>query len=154
MEELTKKSSLDVNEIQKIIPHRPPFLLIDKIVETDYDQHVHAIKNVTVNEPFFKGHFPAAPVMPGVLIVEAMAQAAAILVMVHPQTRNKIPYFMSIDGVKFRKPVVPGDQIHIYIKRVRMRASSGKAEAKAMVNDAVVAEATLAFVIADPPETP
>ena len=151
MTDTPEKHSLDVNEIQEIIPHRPPFLLIDRVVETDFSSYVDAVKNVTVNEPFFTGHFPGAPVMPGVLLVEAMAQAAAIMVMNQPQNLGKIPYFMSIDGVKFRRPVVPGDQICLHIETTRMRGSSGKASAVARVDDVIVAEATLAFVIADPP---
>lgn len=144
--------SLDINQIQEIIPHRPPFLLIDRIIETDFDKYCHAIKNVTVNEPFFVGHFPSAPVMPGVLIVEAMAQAACVMVMAQPDLGTRIPYFMSMDKVKFRKPVVPGDQIHMYIHTTRLRGTSGRAEAKAKVNDVLVAEAHLAFVIAEPPK--
>ena len=109
------KKTLNVTEIQGILPHRPPFLLIDRVIDTDKKTYVVAIKNVTMNEPFFTGHFPGAPIMPGVLIIEAMAQAAAIVVMINPDNRNKIPYFMSIDKVKFRKPVVPGDQLQIRI---------------------------------------
>ena len=144
--------SFDVNQIMDIIPHRPPFLLIDKVTGTDCKTFVEAIKNVTVNEPFFKGHFPMAPIMPGVLIIEAAAQAAAILVMTAPQCKGKIPFFMSIDKVKFRKPVVPGDQIHIRIDVIRLRESTGKAGAVMKVGDKVVAEAILTFVIADPPK--
>ena len=144
--------SYDVNQIMEIIPHRPPFLLIDKITETDCKTFVEAIKNVTVNEPFFKGHFPNAPIMPGVLIIEAAAQAAAILVMTAPQCKGKIPFFMSIDKVKFRKPVVPGDQIHIRIDVIRLRESTGRANSVMTVDGKVVAEAILTFVIADPPK--
>ncbi|MCK5851790.1 3-hydroxyacyl-ACP dehydratase FabZ [bacterium] len=144
--------SYDVNQIMEIIPHRPPFLLIDKVIGTDSKTFVEAIKNVTVNEPFFKGHFPLAPIMPGVLIIEAAAQAAAILVMTAPQCKGKIPFFMSIDKVKFRKPVVPGDQIHIRIDVIRLRESTGKAKSVMKVGDKVVAEAILTFVIADPPK--
>ena len=148
----TKEISFDVNQIMDLIPHRPPFLLIDRVIKTDCKTYVEAIKNVTVNEPFFKGHFPGAPIMPGVLIVEATAQAAAILVMGNPSCKGKIPFFMSIDKVKFRKPVVPGDQIHIRIDALRMRESSGKAKAVVKVGDTVVTEAILAFVIADAPK--
>ena len=150
--ESEKTYSFDVNQIMEILPHRPPFLLIDRVVATDCKTYVEAIKNVTVNEPFFKGHFPGAPIMPGVLIVEATAQAAAILVMGNPQSKGKIPFFMSIDKVKFRKPVVPGDRLNIRIDALRMRESTGKAKAIVKVGDTVVTEALLAFVIAAPPE--
>jgi beta-hydroxyacyl-ACP dehydratase FabZ len=149
---LLAKNTLDVNEIQEIIPHRPPFLMIDRVIETDSETYVIAIKNVTMNEEFFRGHFPGAPIMPGVLIVEAMAQAAAIVVMANPANEGKIPYFMSIDKVKFRKPVVPGDQLQIRIDLIRMRESTGKAQATATVNGQVVTEAILAFVAAPAPQ--
>ncbi len=144
--------SYDVNQIMGIIPHRPPFLLIDRITGTDSKTYVDAVKNVTVNEPFFKGHFPGSPIMPGVLIVEAAAQAAAILVMTAPQCKGKIPFFMSIDKVKFRKPVVPGDQLHIRIDVLRLRETSGRAQAVITVDGNVVTEAILTFVVADPPK--
>jgi len=144
--------SYDVNQIMDIIPHRPPFLLIDKIIKTNSTTFVEAIKNVTVNEPFFKGHFPGSPIMPGVLIVEAAAQAAAILVMTAPQCKGKIPFFMSIDKVKFRKPVVPGDQLLIRIDVVRLRKTTGRAQAIITVDGDVVTEALLTFVVADPPK--
>ncbi len=152
MENVENKITLDVNEIQKILPHRPPFLLIDRIVNTDNETFVEAIKNVTINEPFFVGHFPGAPIMPGVLIIEAAAQAAAIVVMSNPESKDKIPFFMSIDKVKFRKPVVPGDQLKFRIDVLRLRATSGKASAVVKVNDDIVAEAILGFVIAPAPE--
>jgi len=151
MDHLSHTLPLDVNDIQKIIPHRPPFLMIDRIVDTDFKTYVVALKNVTVNEPFFAGHFPGAPVMPGVLIVEAMAQAAAIVALAQPSSKGKIPFFMTIDGVKFRKPVVPGDQLVIRIELLRMRETAGKCSAVAKVGDTVVTEAILAFAIADPP---
>lgn len=147
-----KLVSYDVNQIMDIIPHRPPFLLIDKIIKTNSTTFVEAIKNVTVNEPFFKGHFPGSPIMPGVLIVEAAAQAAAILVMTAPQCKGKIPFFMSIDKVKFRKPVVPGDQLHIRIDVLRLRETTGRAQAVITVDGNVVTEALLTFIVADPPK--
>ncbi len=152
MKKESKKHSLDINQIQAILPHRPPFLLIDRVLETDFELYVEAVKNVTVNEPFFAGPFPGAPIMPGVLIVEAGVQAAGIIVMGNPVSKGKIPFFMSLEKVKFRKPVVPGDQLHIRIDAVRIRESSGKAKAVVKVNGTVVTEATLAFVIADPPD--
>ncbi len=146
------KKTLNVTEIQEILPHRPPFLLIDRVIDTDKKTYVVAIKNVTMNEPFFTGHFPGAPIMPGVLIVEAMAQAAAIVVMINPDNRNKIPYFMSIDKVKFRKPVVPGDQLQIRIDLTRMRETTGRAQAVATVNGQVVTEAIIGFIAAPAPQ--
>jgi len=152
MNKEAKILSFDINQIMDIIPHRPPFLLIDRIIGTDSKTFVEAIKNVTVNEPFFKGHFPGSPIMPGVLIVEAAAQAAAILVMTAPQCKGKIPFFMSIDKVKFRKPVVPGDQLHIRIDVLRLRETTGRAQAVMTVDGNVVTEAILTFVVAEPPK--
>ncbi|MBI5207220.1 MAG: 3-hydroxyacyl-ACP dehydratase FabZ, partial [Candidatus Firestonebacteria bacterium] len=103
---------MDINEIQKILPHRYPFLLVDRILDIKEDTIV-GIKNVTVNEPFFIGHFPSQPIMPGVLMVEAMAQVGGILLLKEEQTSAKLLYFMAIDQVKFRKPVIPGDQLVI-----------------------------------------
>lgn len=151
-EQVERKRTLDINEIQAIIPHRPPFLLLDKVTDTDYATYVEAVKNVTINEPFFVGHFPGAPIMPGVLILEALAQAAAIVVMANPGNKGKIPFFMTIDEVKFRKPVVPGDQLVLRIELLRMRSTTGKAKAMAMVNGVLVTEAVLGFMIADPPQ--
>ncbi len=146
-----EKRTFDICQIQNILPHRPPFLLIDKIDETDCATYVIATKNVTINEWFFAGHFPGSPVMPGVLIVEAMAQAAAIVVLSNPAYKGKIPFFMTIDQVKFRKPVVPGDQLVLRVDMIRMRSTTGKAKAVASVNGTVVSEAVVAFAIADPP---
>jgi len=151
-EPAVRKKTLDINEIQAIIPHRPPFLLLDKVIDTDYQTYVEAVKNVTINEPFFVGHFPGAPIMPGVLILEALAQAAAIVVMSNPSNHGRIPFFMTIDEVKFRKPVVPGDQLVLRIELLRMRSTAGKAKAMATVNGVLVTEAVLAFMIADPPK--
>lgn len=148
----TRKKTMDINEIQAVIPHRPPFLLLDKVIDTDYQTYVEAVKNVTINEPFFAGHFPGAPIMPGVLILEALAQTAAIVVMANPSNKGRIPFFMTIDEVKFRKPVVPGDQLVLRIELLRMRSTSGKAKATATVNGTLVTEAVLAFMIADPPK--
>jgi 3-hydroxyacyl-[acyl-carrier-protein] dehydratase len=150
MEATPTKRAFDIIEIQQIIPHRPPFLLIDRIIETDCATYVEAVKNVSINEWFFEGHFPGAPVMPGVLIVEAMAQAAAIVVLANPAHRGKIPFFMTIDEAKFRKPVLPGDVLHIRIDLLRMRATAGKAKAVATVNGTVVTEAVIAFAIGEP----
>ena len=120
MEENTNAKSFNIQEIMALLPHRPPFLLVDKVVATDCDTYVDAIKNVTMNEPFFVGHFPGQPVMPGVLIMESLAQAAAIVVLSNPRFKGLIPYFMTMDKVKFRKPVLPGDQLHLRIDIISM----------------------------------
>jgi len=133
---------LDVVAIQKLLPHRFPFLLIDRVVELDGDKVV-ALKNVTINEPFFAGHFPGAPIMPGVLIVEAMAQAGGVLAMtaLGPDAAGKLVYFMGIDKVKFRRPVVPGDQLRLEVTPLRKGASVWKMAGKALVDGQVAAEA-------------
>ena len=133
---------LDVVAIQKLLPHRFPFLLIDRVVELDGDKVV-ALKNVTINEPFFAGHFPGAPIMPGVLIVEAMAQAGGVLAMtsIGEQAAGKLVYFMGIDKVKFRKPVVPGDQLRLEVTPLRKGAAVWKMAGKALVDGQVAAEA-------------
>ena len=107
----------DIKRILQMIPHRYPMLMVDRVVDMKLDHSAVGIKNVTINEPFFIGHFPGAPIMPGVLIIEAMAQAAAIVVMAHLTSTGKIPFFMTIDGAKFRRPVVPGDQLRIHISK-------------------------------------
>ena len=141
---------LDVRAIERLLPHRYPFLLVDRVIELD-DEHIVAIKNVTINEPFFQGHFPGHPVMPGVLIIEAMAQTAAVLVVetLGPDAQGKIVYFMSIEGAKFRRPVVPGDQLRIHIVKERSRGSVWKFHAVARVDGVSVAEATYAAMIMD-----
>jgi 3-hydroxyacyl-[acyl-carrier-protein] dehydratase len=133
---------LDVVAIQKLLPHRFPFLLIDRVVELDGDKVV-ALKNVTINEPFFAGHFPGAPIMPGVLIVEAMAQAGGVLAMtaLGEQAAGKLVYFMGIDKVKFRRPVVPGDQLRLEVTPLRKGAAVWKMAGKALVDGQVAAEA-------------
>jgi beta-hydroxyacyl-ACP dehydratase FabZ len=143
---------LDIRAIEKVLPHRYPFLLIDRILELE-DMRVVGLKNVTRNEPFFAGHFPGMPVMPGVLIVEAMAQAAAVLVLSrleHPE--KKIVFFASITEAKFRKPVVPGDQLRIEVTFLKLKASVAKVQGKALVDGAVVAEAEIVATLADRPE--
>jgi beta-hydroxyacyl-ACP dehydratase FabZ len=133
---------LDSAAIAAILPHRYPFLLIDRIVELD-DDHVVAIKNVTINEPFFQGHFPGHPIMPGVLIVEAMAQAAAVMAMkkLGVSFETHLVYFMGIDKVKFRKPVVPGDQLRLEVMPTRKGGAIWKLAGKAIVDGNVVTEA-------------
>lgn len=141
----------DVNGIKKLLPHRYPFLLIDKIVNMVDGQSVVGIKNVTSNEPHFPGHFPEHPVMPGVLIVEAMAQAAGALVVhtLGPDAMGKIVYFMSIDEAKFRKPVVPGDVLRLHCTVERSRGNIWKFKGIGMVEDTKVAEAIYTAMIMD-----
>ena len=145
--------TFEIDRIKDMIPHRFPMLMIDKIVDLVRDEHATGIKNVTVNEPHFQGHFPAEPVMPGVLIIEAMAQTAAVLVVatLGPDREGSLVYFMSIDAARFRKPVVPGDTVHIRVSKQRKRGNVWKFEAKAMVNHTLVAEATFAAMIRDVP---
>ncbi len=135
----------DVQAIMKFLPHRYPFILIDRILKLVPGEEVVALKNVTINEPFFQGHFPANPIMPGVLIVEAMAQAGGILVMesMPPERYGQPVYFMGIDKVRFRKPVVPGDQLIFEAKLLKMREKVVKMSGKATVEDNLVAEAEL-----------
>lgn len=132
---------MDVKEIMQCIPHRYPFLLVDRVIEMVEGKSIVAIKNVTMNEEFFQGHFPGNPIMPGVLIVEAMAQAGGILAIKSVGGKDMGVYFMSIDGVKFRKPVVPGDQLRFEVEVTQSRRSVWKFAGKTLVDGAVVAEA-------------
>jgi len=139
-------------EIMRLLPHRHPFLLVDKIVELEPDKRVVGIKNVTVNEPFFPGHFPGAPVMPGVLIVEAMAQVAAVMVYQNmPDKEKKLIYFTGIESAKFRRPVLPGDQLRIEVELLARRSNFGKGRGTAHVDGKLAAEAVITFAIADHP---
>ena len=142
---------INIEEIMAKIPHRYPFLLIDRVIDIVPDQSATGIKNVTVNEPHFTGHFPNKPVMPGVLIIEAMAQTSAVLVCetLKGQADNKLVYFMSIEEAKFRKIVSPGDQLFLHVTKLRSRANVWKFTAEAKVNGAVVAEAIFSAMIAD-----
>lgn len=143
--------SADITRIMKLLPHRYPFLLIDRMIDMDGEQSGTAIKNVTVNEPFFQGHFPGKPIMPGVLLVEAMAQAAGALVLSHlgDDHAGKLVFFMSIDKARFRKPVVPGDTVHIHIKLSSKRAPVWKYWAEAHVDGKKVAEAEIGAMLMD-----
>lgn len=141
---------LDINEIMKVLPHRYPFLLVDKILEIELGKSIVGIKNVSINEPFFPGHFPGHPVMPGVLIIEAMAQVAAILAYSSDESiRSKITYFVGIDNARFRKPVMPGDQLRIEIEATGCKRGIWIFSAKASVDGKLVAEAELKATFAD-----
>lgn len=141
---------LDVNEIMSLLPHRYPFLLVDRVLEIDPGKKITAIKNVTINEPFFPGHFPGHPVMPGVLIVEAMAQTAAILVYNSAEeNKGKITYFVGIDNTKFRKPVVPGDQLRFELEIIGCRRGIYTFSGKAYVDGKLVTESELRATFAD-----
>ncbi len=146
---MTEMVNVDIQRIMEMIPHRYPFLLIDKVVDIAIDDSAVGIKNVTMNEPQFTGHFPQQPIMPGVLIIESMAQTAAILVVqtLGEDAEGKLVYFMSIDNARFRKPVVPGDVMHIHVKKKQSRGPVWKFESEVRVNDQVVAEATIAAMI-------
>ena len=142
---------IGIEQIMRLIPHRYPLLLIDRVVEVVRNRSAIGLKNVSVNEGFFQGHFPGHPVMPGVLIIEAMAQTAAVLVVetLGTDARGKVVYFMSIEGAKFRRPVVPGDQLRIHVNKERNRGNVWKFNAVARVDGVAVAEATYAAMIMD-----
>ena len=140
---------IDINEIFSILPHRYPFLLIDRVVELEPGESIKAIKNVTINEPFFQGHFPGHPVMPGVLIIEAMAQAGGILAFKSADVENKLVYFMGIDKAKFRRPVVPGDRLELVLKVTKQRSTIWAFKGEAFVDGNRVAGAELMATIVD-----
>jgi beta-hydroxyacyl-ACP dehydratase FabZ len=136
----------------KFLPHRYPFLLVDRIVELEPDKRIVGLKNVTINEPFFQGHFPGAPVMPGVLIIEAMAQVAGVLIYRElPERHGKLIYFTGIENAKFRRPVLPGDQLRIEMEFLNRRSNFGKMQGQARVEGKLVTEAVMSFAIADHP---
>jgi len=135
---------MDINEIKNIIPHRYPFLLVDRIIECDFDSRIVGIKNVTADEPFFQGHFPEFPVMPGVLIIEALAQTACILgFKILKLEGQSTVFFTGIDGAKFRKPVVPGDQLRLELTKIKQRKSIFRFEGKAFIEDELATECTI-----------
>ena len=141
---------LDINEIMNILPHRYPFLLVDKIVEMEVGKSIVGIKNVSINEPFFQGHFPGHPVMPGVLVIEAMAQVAGILAYSSDESiRSKITLFVGIDKARFRKPVMPGDQLRFEIEAIGCKRGIWVFDAKAFVDGKLVTEAELKATFAD-----
>jgi 3-hydroxyacyl-[acyl-carrier-protein] dehydratase len=144
-------AEIDILRIMELIPHRYPILMIDKVVDVVAGESAIGVKNVSINEGFFQGHFPKRPVMPGVLIIEAMAQTAAVLVVhtLGPAAEGKLVYFMSVDNARFRRPVVPGDTIMVHVVRQRQRGNVWKFEGVAKVDGKLVAEATYAAMIMD-----
>ncbi len=146
-----KEGQIDVTRIMEMIPHRYPLLLVDRILEFEVGKRAVGLKNVTFNEPHFQGHFPNFPIMPGVLIIEAMAQTSAILVVetLGEQAKGKLVYFMSIDEARFRKPVVPGDSMEIHVEAIRARGSIWKFKGEAKVDGVVCADAVYSAMIMD-----
>jgi len=140
---------LDARQIQEIIPHRYPFLLVDRILELEPGKRAVGIKNVTVNEPFFQGHFPGRPVMPGVLIVEALAQVGAVAMLVQDEYRGRLAYFAGIDGVRFKRVVVPGDTVRLEVELGKMRRGIGVGTATATVDGELAARGELMFALVD-----
>jgi 3-hydroxyacyl-[acyl-carrier-protein] dehydratase len=142
-------TQVDVQRIMEMIPHRHPFLMIDKVVDMVANERATGVKNVSINEGYFQGHFPARPVMPGVLIIEAMAQTAAVLVVhtLGPGAEGKLVYFMSVDNARFRRPVFPGDRLDVYVAKQRHRGNVWKFEGQAKVGDNLMAEAVFAAMI-------
>ena len=141
---------LDINEIQKILPHRPPMLLVDRIIELEPFQSAVGIKNVTMMEPFFAGHFPGNPIMPGVLLLEAMAQVGGVAMLYPEEHRGKIALFGGMENVKFKRPVVPGDQVVTKANLVRVRGDFGLLHADAYVDEQLVASADFKFALKKP----
>ena len=150
-EKSTEFEHIDVVRIMEMIPHRYPLLLVDRIVQFEKGKSATGLKNVTMNEPHFMGHFPGAPIMPGVLIVEAMAQTSAIMVVetLGAESEGKLVYFMTIDEARFRKPVTPGDSLHLHVEVIRSRGAVWKFKGIAKVGDVLCAEATFSAMIMD-----
>jgi beta-hydroxyacyl-ACP dehydratase FabZ len=143
-------TTIEIQEIMELLPHRYPFLLVDRVIEYEADSRIVGIKNVTINEPFFQGHFPGIPIMPGVLIIEAMAQVGGVLVFkTLPDREKKLVFFAAIKNARFRKPVVPGDQLRIEMLLTHVRRSLGKLKGEAYVDTQLVAEAEIMFSLVD-----
>lgn len=157
MDDVTDKMKLetaDIAKVMKLLPHRYPFLMVDRMYDMQGDTSAVGVKNVTINEPFFQGHFPQYPVMPGVLIIEGLAQTAGAL-CVHSLGENykaELVYFMGIDKAKFRKPVLPGDQLHYHVRKIRNRGRVWRFSGEAKVNGEVAAEAEISAMLADTAE--
>lgn len=150
MKQAETLDKMEISEIFMLLPHRYPFLLIDRIIDIDGDLRATGVKNVTFNEPHFNGHFPGAPIMPGVLIVEAMAQTCgAIVARKHSDGVRKLVYFMTIDGAKFRRPVVPGDVLHLKVAKLKQRGKIFRYDCQAFVGDIKAAEATISAMMVD-----
>ncbi|MBI4301661.1 MAG: 3-hydroxyacyl-ACP dehydratase FabZ [Chloroflexi bacterium] len=141
---------LGPREIQNIIPHRWPFLLVDRILEMEPGVGAVGIKNFTINEPFFQGHFPGSPIVPGVLIVEALAQVGAVALLSLPENKGKVAFFAGIDDFRFRHPVLPGDSVRLEVKLTKLHLPIGKGAAKAGVEGKIVAEGELTFALGNP----
>ena len=144
---MSKEIAIDINRIMKLLPHRYPFLLVDRVLEFTPRQSITAIKNVTINEPFFQGHFPDFPVMPGVLIIEALAQTAALLTFTEEKADDAVYYFAGIDGARFKKPVLPGDQLVMVATYQREKAGIYKFHVKATVDGELAAEADITCAV-------
>lgn len=144
---------MNITEIMRLLPHRYPFLMLDRIVEVEPGQRVVALKNVSINEPHFQGHFPSSPVMPGVLVVEALAQAAGVVaITAHPDLGEKLVYLVALNNFRFRRPVTPGDTLRITVTKTAEKRSIWVFDAKAEVEGKVVAEGELMATVADPPK--
>jgi beta-hydroxyacyl-ACP dehydratase FabZ len=149
---LEQKPIYGIAEIMQFLPHRYPFLLVDRIVELEGERRIVGLKNVTVNEPFFQGHFPGAPVMPGVLIIECMAQVAGVMIYRDmPDRHKKLIYFTGVDHARFRRPVIPGDQLRVEMELLNRRNNFGRMEGKATVDGKLAAEAVVSFAVVDYP---
>lgn len=144
-------AEIDINRVMQMIPHRRPFLMIDRVVDLVSDVSATGVKNLSINEPFFQGHFPGRPVMPGVLIIEAMAQTAAVLVVhtLGPGSEGKLVYFMSVDSCRFRRPVFPGNTLYVHVTKLRKRGNVWKFSAQAKVDGSLVAESNFTAMILD-----
>jgi len=156
MEQKTEIGSADIHRLLKLLPHRYPFLLIDRVEQMDGDKFGIGVKNVTINEPYFQGHFPGFPVMPGVLLIEGMAQTAGAIVVasVGRDYQPSLIYFMGIDRAKFRKPVLPGDTVYYHVKKIRSRGRMWRFGCQARVKDVLVAEAEVSAMLVDSVELP
>jgi 3-hydroxyacyl-[acyl-carrier-protein] dehydratase len=143
---------LDSRQLQAIIPHRWPFLLVDRVLELEPGVRAVGLKNFTINESFFQGHFPGNPVVPGVLLVEALAQVGSVAILSAPEHKGKVPLFAAIESFRFRKPVTPGDSVRLDVTLTRARGSIGKGSAKAYVGDVLVAEGELTFAVVAAPQ--